>query len=112
MRDAQDRAAKLETADDAVKMLKTATEMGDHLLARAVAGHAHAQRWRGVTADYAETTGLTDDLDELNAIPSGGLLATAMTALFRVPTPPELQPGIGDISDAQMRRLADGEDLS
>jgi hypothetical protein len=111
-RDAFDRASKVVSADDAVAMLKRATEMGDIVLARAVAGHAHTNKWRDVTADYAEAAGLSDCLDELNALPSGGLLRTAVTALFSVPTPPELQPGIGDISNAQLQRLADGEDLS
>jgi hypothetical protein len=108
-RDACDRAARLESADDAAAMVKRANEMGDDLLARAVAGHAHGQKWRDVTASYAESAGLSDYLDDLNALPSGGLLKTAMNALFRVPTPNELQPGIGDASDSQLERVAAGE---
>jgi len=111
-RDAQDRAAKLVNADEAATMLKRATEMGDPLLARAVAGQAHTNRWRSVTESYAETAGLSNDLADLNAIPGGGMLKAAATALFMLPTPPELQPFHGDLSDGQLQRIADGGDMT
>jgi hypothetical protein len=108
-RDAEDRAAKLTNADDAAAMLARATEKGDTLLARAVAGHAHTKKWQSVAESYAEAAGLAGDLDELNALPSGTMLKTAVTALFSLPTPPELRTLIGDTSDARLHRIAEGE---
>lgn len=108
-RDAEDRAAKLANADDAAAMLARATENGDTLLARAVAGYAHSKKWQNVTESYAEAAGLADDLDELNTLPSGAMLKTAVTALFSLPTPPELRTLIGDTSDARLQRIAGGE---
>jgi hypothetical protein len=46
---------------------------------------------------------LADDLDELNTLPSGAMLKTAVTALFSLPTPPELRTLIGDTSDARLQ---------
>lgn len=108
-RDAEDRAAKLTNADDAAAMLVRATENGDTLLARAVAGYAHSKKWQTVTESYADAAGLTSDLDELNALPSGAMLKTAVTALFSLPTPPELRTLIGDTSDARLHRIADSD---
>jgi hypothetical protein len=105
-RDAEDRAAKLSNPDDAAAMLARATEKGDALLARAVAGHAHSRKWQSVTESYAEAVGLADDLDELNSLPSGAMLKTAVTALFSLPTPPELRTLIGEASDARLQRIA------
>jgi len=105
-RDAEDRAAKLTNPDDAAAMLARATEKGDTLLARAVAGHAHNRKWQSVTESYADAAGLADDLDELNSLPSGAMLKTAVTALFSLPTPPELRSLIGEASDARLQRIA------
>ncbi|MBV8310555.1 MAG: hypothetical protein JO344_09245, partial [Planctomycetaceae bacterium] len=110
-RDAEDRAAKLANADDAEAMLARATEKGDTLLARAVAGYAHSKKWQNVTESYAEAAGLADDLDELNALPSGAMLKTAVTALFSLPMPPELRTLLGDTSVARLHRTANGEGL-
>ena len=109
-RDAQDRAAKLDNPDDAASMLKRATEQGDTLLARAVASHAHSRKWSDITETYAESTGLTAELDDLDALPSGGALGLAVTALFSIPTPSELQATIGAVSDTQLQRIADGQE--
>jgi hypothetical protein len=108
-RDAEDRAAKLTNPDEAATMLTRATEIGDTLLVRAVAGHAHSRKWQSVTESYADAAGLTDNLNELNNLPSGAMLKTAVTALFSLPTPPELRTLIGDTSDARLRRIAGGE---
>ncbi|MGH3556434.1 MAG: hypothetical protein ACRDTK_02810 [Mycobacterium sp.] len=110
-RDAEDRAAKLTNPDDAAAMLTRATEKGDTLLARAVAGHAHSKKWQNVTESYSEAAGLADDLDELNALPSGAMLKTAVTALFSLRTPPGLRTFVGDTSDARLQRIANGEGL-
>jgi hypothetical protein len=109
-RDAEDRAAKLTNSDEAETMLIRATETGDRLLARAIAGYAHTKKWPNVTEKYAETNGLADTLDELNALPSGGMLKAAVTALFALPAPAELRTIIGDPSDAGLQRVADGNE--
>jgi hypothetical protein len=109
-RDAMDRAAKLDNPDDAASMLKRATEQGDPLLARAVASHAHSRKWSDITETYAESTGLAAELDDLNALPSGGALGLAVTALFSVPAPPELRATIGAVTDTQLQRIADGQE--
>jgi hypothetical protein len=110
-RDAEDRAAKLSDPDDAAAMLARATEKGDTLLARAIAGHAHSRKWQSVTESYADAAGLADDLDELNTLPSGAMLKTAVTALFSLPTPTELRTLIGDTSGARLQRIAGGEEF-
>ena len=120
MRDAQDRAAKLESADDAAALLKRATELGDMLLARAVAGHAHAKKWNAVTESYAEAAGLSEALAELESLPSGGWLKTGVNVLFSVKTPPELLPNGGasvgflqgaDLPDDRLQAIAEGNEL-
>lgn len=109
-RDACDRAAKLEDENAAAAMLKRATEMGDQLLARAVAGHAHHKRWNSVTSDYAESTGLSTDLEELEALPSGGMLNLGLSALFGLRTPDELQSlSRNELSDERLKQIADGQ---
>jgi hypothetical protein len=107
-RDAQDRAAKLGSADDAASMLVRAQDLGDDSLAKAVAAHAHSRGWHDVTERYAAATGVAGDLDELHQLPSGAQLGLAVTALFAVPAPTELNQAIGGpIDDARLQRLAD-----
>lgn len=109
-RDACDRAAKLEDEGAAAAMLRRATEMGDSLLARAVAGHAYTKRWASVTGDYAEATGLSADLDELEALPSGGMLNLGLSALFGLRTPEELQSfSRNELDDDRLKQIADGQ---
>jgi hypothetical protein len=107
-RDANDRADRITNAGDASKMLKRALEQNDLLLARAVAGHAHSKKWSDVTESYAEATGLTDQLDEFDALPTGGMLKVVVAALFLLPAPVELNTTLGAPSDAHLHRIADG----
>lgn len=104
-RDGAERAAKLKDADEAKAAITRALELGDDLMARAIAGYAETQKWRAVTDAYAAHTGLEDDLADLRSIPSGGLLNLGMGALFAVPTPLELRTN----TDSELRRIADGE---
>lgn len=90
-RDGVDRAAKLADADEATATLTRALEMGDTLLARAIAGHAETRKWGAVTDTYAASAGLEDDLADLRSVPTGGLLKAGLNALFVVPTPAELR---------------------
>jgi hypothetical protein len=108
-RDAADRAAKLDGPDEATATLKRALEHGDHVLARAVASHAHGRRWDPVVAAYAEQTGQSGDLETLNDIPSGGLSKLAVNTLFLVRTPQEVQTVRGDCHDGELGRIAAGE---
>jgi stage V sporulation protein SpoVS len=104
-RDAADRAAKIADPDEAAARLTSATEMGDNLMARAIAGHAYTRKWNAVTEAFAENAGLSDDLADLNSVPSGGLLKTGLNALFAVPTPLELRSN----TDNELQRIAEGE---
>ncbi|GAB3019539.1 hypothetical protein [Mycobacterium bourgelatii] len=109
LRDAQDRAAKLDSADAAAAMLARALDLGDALLARAVAGEAYSRKWRDVVAAYAEATHLEDELAELDSLPSGGLLKTGLNALFSIRAPRELLSGLaGDLPDARLLAIAEG----
>ncbi|WP_157900905.1 hypothetical protein [Mycobacterium terramassiliense] len=106
-RDAVDRAAQLRGPEKLEGALKRATAMGDTLLARAVAARAHELGIREVAEEYAETTGLSDDYDDLNAVPSSRL---ASIALFGLPAPQEVCGFLGGVSDSSLQRIADGED--
>jgi hypothetical protein len=108
-RDAADRAAKLEGADDAAATLKRALEHGDTVLARAVAAHAHGKHWPEVVQSYAEQTGQTGDLETLTDLPSGGLSKLAVNVLFGVRTPEEVQTTRGDCPDGHLESIAAGE---
>jgi hypothetical protein len=106
-RDAEDRAAKITSQENAAAMLTRALERGDTLLARAVAGHAYSKHWGDVTETWAEKTGLADALDALDEIPSGRMLNIAEAVVFSVSSPPELR---AFASDSDLQRLADEED--
>lgn len=105
-RDAVDRASKLRSPKALSDALQRANAMGDHLLARAIAGRAHELNIREVVDTYAETSGQSDDYDDLKAIPSNQF---ASAALFGVPIPAELRGIVGGVSDSQLERIADGE---
>ncbi|WP_156750091.1 hypothetical protein [Mycobacterium sp. E2479] len=104
-RDAADRAVKLADAHEAKATLTRAIEMGDSLMARAIAGHAERRKWGAVTDAYAAHAGLEDDLADLRSVPTGGLLKTGLNALFAVPTPAELHR----TTDNELQRIADGD---
>lgn len=106
-RDAADRAAKLETADEAAAAIARALELGDTQMAKAIASHSETRKWNAVTDTYAAHAGLEDDLADLRSVPSGGLLKTGLNALFAVPAPIELSSH----TDSELQRIADGEAL-
>ncbi|SDD89932.1 hypothetical protein [Nocardioides lianchengensis] len=61
VRDADDRASRLEDADEALKLLRRAEGNGDTVLSRAIAQHAFGRRndffggdWAGVVDAYSE----------------------------------------------------------
>lgn len=108
-RDAVDRAAQLADSDAAAATLKRALELGDTVLARAVAAHAHGKRWNDVTESYAQQVGQSADLEELNDIPSGGLTKMATNVLFSVQTPLELQTVRGGCSSGELELIAEGK---
>ncbi|BBX69711.1 hypothetical protein [Mycolicibacterium psychrotolerans] len=89
-RDAQDRAAQLETADDARAMLQRANQRGDESLAGAVAETAFRRGWIEVARDYAREAGKSGALDLLIDTAAGRLTNLAESAVFRVQNPGEL----------------------
>lgn len=94
-RDAADRAAKIERAEDAMTALDRALLHQDRGLARAIASHAHDRKWYAVVDAYAAAVGQQDTLDELRALPTAGQARFAITALFSISVPHELR-GLGD----------------
>jgi hypothetical protein len=105
-RDAVDRVADLRAPKQLEDTLKRANAMGDDLLARAAAARAHELGIRSVVEEYAETSGLSDDYDDLRAKPTNQL---ANAALFGVPTPAELRGAIGEVSDNHLESIAAGK---
>lgn len=105
MRDADDRAERLENVGAAQALLDRARQRGDGVLARAVARHAYNQGWRDVIDTYAEQTGSITKglLDELVGIPAGKNTDTTDALVFRVRAPQELS---GMDSDAALERYA------
>lgn len=102
-------AAELASLGDATATLKRALEHGDTVLARAVASHAHGQRWDAIVTAYAEQAGQSSELETLNDIPSGGLSKMAVNVLFGVRTPQEVQTVRGDCPDGELERIAAGQ---
>lgn len=102
-------AAELASIGDATATLKRALEHGDTVLARAVASHAHGQRWDAIVTAYAEQAGQSSELETLNDIPSGGLSKMAVNVLFGVRTPQEVQTVRGDCPDGELERIAAGQ---
>lgn len=92
MRDADDRAERLETVDAAQSLLERARDRGDGVLARAVARHAFNRGWRDVIDTYGEQAGTftRDQLAELSDIPSGHRTNMADDVIFRVRSPQEI----------------------
>lgn len=89
-RDAQDRAAKLSTAEDAATMLHRANQSNDETLAKAVAQAAFNRGWASVANNYADTWDKRGYLDMLADTPAGRNTTAADAAVFRVRAPEEL----------------------
>lgn len=106
MRDAHDRAAKIEKVADAEAMLARAIRDSDQSLAKAVAARAHERGWNSVANTYGTTFGCQTAIDELRVTPSGPHTATADRLMFRVRPPQELD---AYRSDTDLQRLADAD---
>ena len=103
MRDSQDRAAKLDSSDDATAMLNRAQQTGDTYLARAVAQRASTQGWNDIVNTYADTTGTRDLFDALADNPDGPNTRTADAMVFQIPAPTELR----GMADHDLQHIAD-----
>jgi hypothetical protein len=91
MRDSQDRASTLVSAEDAALKMQLANQSGDKFMAQAIAQVAVAKGWGDVVDSYASGNTYTRErLDELAAIPSGRRTELADAAVFRIRTPREL----------------------
>lgn len=96
MRDAADRANKIETPAAAGTALRQAQLAGDHSMAKAIAHHAVTNSWTGIVSEYvdalplAESTPTALALQELSAIPHGANTDLADSAVFSVRSPREL----------------------
>jgi hypothetical protein len=113
MRDADDRAAKYETADAASAALDKAELNQDEPLARAIADRAlkvvstdpfHASEWSPVLAKYGESRPKQAEAIDLllNDRPVDPLRRAIISA---VPTPPEFRR----LSDYQLQQMAEGK---
>jgi hypothetical protein len=108
MRDAQDRAAKLETPEAAGAALRQAQLAGDRSLVKAIAHAAVDHGWQSVVDDYVgglgpeEVTPVALSLQSLAAIPRGTNTTAADSAVFRVRVPTELFGA----HDSELERLA------
>jgi hypothetical protein len=101
-RDAQDRAARLTTPDEATAMLRRASQSGDDSLARAVAEAAFNNGWREVAQDYAQQTGKAGALDMLVEAQNHPHTKLGDAVVFRIKNPEELS----DASEPMLRNLA------
>jgi hypothetical protein len=96
MRDARDRAAKLDGPEAAGAALRQAQLAGDRSLVKAITHVAVDHGWQSVIDDYVaalgpeEVTPIALSLQSLAAIPSGRNTDTADAAVFRVRPPNEL----------------------
>ncbi len=115
-RDAQDRAAQLEDAQQAAVLLDRAVQSGDHHLAQAVAEKAYSNasglfggQWADVLNQYAAARPwAADKLNEYgDALWQGDSFNAAMT--FGVPRP----TGLSDhLTEGQLQALAEQVDSS
>jgi hypothetical protein len=96
VRDAQDRAAKIETPEAAATALRQAQLAGDRTLGRAIAHSATTHGWTPVLDAYVSGLDITEQtpvvlsLQKLASLPDGPNTAAADAAVFRVRPPVEL----------------------
>jgi hypothetical protein len=106
VRDAQDRAEKITTADEAATMLHRATQTNDASLANAIGLRAYNRGWTDVATNWATAWDKTTWLEEFEAIPGGKNTNAADALIFRVPAPQELagltDTGLRDIAEAEV----------
>lgn len=91
MRDANDRAAKLGSPDDAQRALKQALLQSDGTAARAIGAKAYERGWHGVVDQFAQATGVRGFIQMLDETPSGPRTQTADRLAFPVAPPTELR---------------------
>ena len=89
-RDAQDRAAQLATAEDAMAMLQRAEQHSDGSLASAVAEKAYTKGWSDVCEQYADWAGKSRALELLLESHPGRHANLTNGVIFRIRNPDEL----------------------
>jgi hypothetical protein len=91
MRDSRDRAAGLNSAEEAGLTLKLAAQAGDSFMSKAVAQVAAAKGWGDVLSTFTATAAYDTKaaLEELADIPTGRGTALADTAAFKIRDPRE-----------------------
>ena len=103
MRDAQDRAAKISTAEEAQAMLHRANQANDESLAKAVAQAAFNKGWTEVANNFADMWGKRGALDLLADTNAGPRTTLADATVFRIRNPAEL--GLGLESESTLNNL-------
>lgn len=108
LRDSQDRAATIDSAEEAANRLALAHQSGDTFMAQAIAQRAANRGWNEVINTYAEhaPAGTRTALEELAAIPAGTRTNLAEAAAFAIREPAELAAFRGD---GNLERIAAGE---
>lgn len=114
-RDALDRAAQIETPEEAARILARAQNTGDTVLARAVAQAAYEQmggalggpEWVAVVNAFAEKTPTAvEKINELSDLQANGPSGDIMTAMhFHLSKPNELDR----MTEASIEQLANAE---
>ena len=107
MRDSRDRAATLETSEDAELKLRLANQAGDAFMAKAIAQVAATKGWTDVVNGYAETAplGTRSALEELASIPFGTRTKIADATAFAIHPPQEL----GTADNSVLESIAGGD---
>ena len=91
MRDSRDRAANLQSADEAQLKLKLAAQTGDSFMSKAIAQVAAAKGWGDVLNTFTNTAAFDTRaaLEELADIPTGRGTNLADAAAFKIRDPRE-----------------------
>ena len=96
IRDAQDRAQRIETEDDAAAMLHRATQTNDTTLASAIGLRAYNRGWTDVATNWAEKWDKAAYVEMFHDVPNGKNTQAADAMVFRVRPPEELGGLVGD----------------
>jgi hypothetical protein len=105
-RDARDRAAQINSEEEAAAVLHDATQLNDSSLAAAVGLRAYNRGWTDVATSWANAWDKTAYLDMFDGIPNGKNTTAADAVVFRVAPPQELGGLVGDID---LENLANAE---
>jgi hypothetical protein len=104
IRDAQDRAERITSEQDAAAMLHRATQTNDATLASAIGLQAYNRGWSDVTNTWANTWDKAAFVEEFKSVPGGKNTNAADALVFRVSTPQELA---GTPSDSALKQVAE-----